>query len=191
MRNLTTFLPLKLKFQRFNANWWNYRNAEKKLNFQKFKLKWKIWKHFRRPKQQAVLTKLFISSEDKKFLSFWNKIFLRIYTGMYRDLLSKCFENAVLWRLEMVQCKYFFWHQPETCLLANLSSEYSFWLLLEYIFCNVEWLDARKISAIFWANSIVKWVICFTNFCRLRDFLLQNLKLKDKIQIWGFESFIC
>ena len=39
------------------------------------------------------------------------KIFLWSYTEKYRYLLSKCLENAVLIRLEMVQCK---------CLLENL-----------------------------------------------------------------------
>ena len=32
------------------------------------------------------------------------KSFLRRCTGIYRHMLSKCFENAVLGRLEMVQC---------------------------------------------------------------------------------------
>ena len=42
------------------------------------------------------------------------KIFLRRYTVIYGHLLSKCFENAVFGRLEMIQ--------PETCLLENLLS---------------------------------------------------------------------
>ena len=35
-------------------------------------------------------------------------------------MLSKCINKAVLKRQEMVQCKCFFWHQTETCLLENL-----------------------------------------------------------------------
>ena len=38
--------------------------------------------------------------------------------------------------------------------------------------------------------KLVKWVIFFASFCWFWDFVLENLKLKDKIQIWGFESFI-
>ena len=36
---------------------------------------------------------------------------------------------------------------------------------------------------------VVKWVIFIASFCWLWDFLLENLLLKDKIQIWDFESF--
>ena len=32
----------------------------------------------------------------------------------------KCFENAVYERLEMIQCKSFIWHHPETGLLENM-----------------------------------------------------------------------
>ena len=48
------------------------------------------------------------------------KSFLGKDTEIYRHLLSQCFENAVLRHLEMVQCKFFFWHKLETCLLENL-----------------------------------------------------------------------
>ena len=34
---------------------------------------------------------------------------------MYRHLLSKYFEKAVLGRLEMVPCQCFLWHQPDVC----------------------------------------------------------------------------
>ena len=36
------------------------------------------------------------------------KIFLLRVTRIYRHLLSKCFENPVLERLELVECKCFF-----------------------------------------------------------------------------------
>ena len=38
-------------------------------------------------------------------------------------------------------------------------------------------------------NCSIKWVILFAGLCWLWDFLLEYLKLKDKLQIWGFESF--
>ena len=38
--------------------------------------------------------------------------------------------------------------------------------------------------------KLVKWAIFFASFCWFWDFVPENLKLKDKIQIWGFESFI-
>ena len=51
-----------------------------------------------------------------------------------------------------------------------------------FLECGVSWGFER--------NCIVKWVIFSVSFCWLWDFLLENLKLKDKLQIWGFESFI-
>ena len=117
MRNLATVLPLKSKlsgkFQRFNAV---NGSMEMLINsWMSKKIKWTVLKHF---KQWATLRKLFSPPSYKSFLRHWNKNFLtEIYLNRY--LLSKCFENAVLWLLEMLQCKCFFWHQPETCLLEN------------------------------------------------------------------------
>ena len=39
-------------------------------------------------------------------------------------------------------------------------------------------------------NCIVNWVIFLARFCWLWDFLPENLKLIDKLQICGFKSFI-
>ena len=60
-------------------------------------------------------------------------------------------------------------------------------LLREYIFCNVDWVEVCKMNKVFWAKSYCK---TGDRFCWLWDFLLKNLKLKDKVQICGFESFI-
>ena len=48
-----------------------------------------------------------------------DKGFLRRYTGIYRHLLSQCFKDTDFGRLEMGQCRCFFWHQRETYLLEN------------------------------------------------------------------------
>ena len=48
-----------------------------------------------------------------------DKSFIWRYTGIYKHLLSQCFQNVVLGRLEMVQCKCFSRDQQETCLLEN------------------------------------------------------------------------
>ena len=129
MKNLATILPLKSKlpgkFYRFNAlsgstkmlkNAWVNENQ----------WKWNIENHFMGPKQRASLRKLFSlpptpnpPPSDKILLRPWEKK-LWSYTEIYRHLLSKCFKNTVLWRLEMVQPECFFWHQTETCLLENL-----------------------------------------------------------------------
>ena len=57
------------------------------------------------------------------------KIFEWRFTGIYRHLLSKCSENAILGHLEMVQRKWFF--------LAPIRNMFSA-ALREYIFHNVE-----------------------------------------------------
>ena len=49
-----------------------------------------------------------------------DKSFLRRYTGIYRQLLSQCFKDVVVGPLEMMQSKYFFWDQPQTCLLEKV-----------------------------------------------------------------------
>ena len=52
--------------------------------FQKFQLKWKILKHFARPKQWAVFRKLFSIPSDKNLLRLWNKSF---FTKIYRYIV--------------------------------------------------------------------------------------------------------
>ena len=58
-----------------------------------------------------------------------------------------------------------------------------FAVLREFIFYNFEWVEVHKMSEIFWAKI-------FLYFCWIWDFLLQYLKLKDKLKIWNFKSFI-
>ena len=81
------------------------------MNFQKFQLKWKIWKHFTNPKQRSAWRKLSSAPTDKSFLRFWNKNFQTEIYGNIQKLLSECSNNAGLGRLEWC----FFWHQAETC----------------------------------------------------------------------------
>ena len=100
------------------------------LNFLKFQLKWKIVKHFTRLKQRAALRKSFSlhpshPHQIKPYYVSGTKIFLRRYIEIYRHLLSICSKNAVLGCQEMMQHKYFFWDQTETCLLQ---SQKGFWL---------------------------------------------------------------
>ena len=64
------------------------------MNFEKFKLKWKIVKHFTRPKQRAALRKLFSLHQppippDKILLNLWNKNFLR---EVYRNIQTFAFK---------------------------------------------------------------------------------------------------
>ena len=93
------------KPQRFNAidgSIEMQKNGSISKNFSKMK-NIKIFLN----KLQAALRKLFSSPPDKNFLPLWHKNLSR-YTGIYRHLLSKCFENAVLGCLGMVQSRCFF-----------------------------------------------------------------------------------
>ena len=117
--------------------WWNFQICIS------VPLKWKILKHFTRPKQWAAFRKLFNPPPDKSFL--------RIYTRIYRHLPSQCFENAVLGCLETVQCKFFFDTNPKhvcwkICKVSGFSA-----VLRNYTFYNVEWVEVRTTS--YWKMS--------------------------------------
>ena len=143
-----------------------------------------ISKHFTIPKVRAAWRKLFSPSPRQKLKDkaksleqvFSNRS-LQKYTDIWFSSASKCFSNAVLTRLEKVQCKCFFWHQPEICFSA---------MLQEYICYNVEWVEVLKISQVFWAKLYCKMSYLFCWFCSLWEFLQRNRKLIDKLQIWVF-----
>ena len=63
-------------------------------------------KNFTSSKQRAALRKLVSSQQIKASYVSWTKVFIWRVTGIYRNLLSNCFENAFLESLEMVQCKW-------------------------------------------------------------------------------------
>ena len=115
--------------------------------------------------------------QRKAYYVSGTKIFLRRYIEIYRHLLSKCFKNAVLGRQEMGQCKCFFWHQTESCLVEHLER------FLAVLWESILFSMSVKFKFIKWVrffepNCIVNWLIFFTSFCWLWDFLPENLKLK-------------
>ena len=59
-----------------------------------------------------------------------------------------------------------------------------------YIFYNVEWVEVRKMNEFFERNCVVKWVTFFASFRWLWGLLKEKTKLIDKLQIWGFSSFL-
>ena len=62
-------------------------------------------------------------------------------------------------------------------------------VLQDYIFYNVEWVEVCKMRQVFWMKLYCKVSGLFLLFFWLWYFLLENLKLKNKLQIWGFEWF--
>ena len=132
---------------------------------------------------------------------------------IYRYLLTKCLENAVLGCPEMVHWKKIFL-TPNRNMFAGkfVKWERFFIVFWEHIFSISSELRLIKQVSCFELNRIEKWVIFFASFCWLWDFLLENLKLrknsdvhwnvrkkvvcpkkifsKKEFQIWAFESLI-
>ena len=140
------------------------------MNSQKFSLKWKIVKHFIRPKQQATWKKLLSlpqthPHQTKSCYFSGTKVFLQRYTETYRHLLSKCFKDAVPGRQEMVQYNFFSDTKQKHVFWKTFKVRKAFGFLREHIIFNVKWVNFRKMSEVFEKNSIVKWVIFLANFC--------------------------
>ena len=149
----------------------------KVAEFRKISTKMKNYKTFYECQTASRLKEIFQPSQIKSYYVFETKIFLVRYTEIYRHLLLKCSKNAVLGRQEMVQCKYFFWHKTETCLLENLKNEKGFWLCFgNILFSMSNELSFAKWVRFFEQDCIVKWVIFFATFYWLWDFLLGNLE---------------
>ena len=70
-------------------------------------------------------------------------------------MLSNYFQNAVLGRLEMLQCKCFFW-QHQTFAGKFVKWERFLAVLREHIFFNVEWIDFGKMTEVFWVKLYCK-----------------------------------
>ena len=68
----------------------------------------KILKHILRPKQRTILRNYSARHQIKASYFSEIKILLGRYTATYRHLLPKCFENAVLRRVDMVQHNFLF-----------------------------------------------------------------------------------
>ena len=177
MRNFARVLPLRSKlsgkFQRFNAVNGSMEMLINSWISKKFKLKWTVLKHF---KQWTALRKLFSPLPPpsppavESFLRHWNKNFLTEIYSNIKTLAFNYFENAVLWVLEMVQRKCFFWYQPKTCLLENWLSERGFLLCCGSIFfALLNEMRFVKWVRFFEQNCIVKWVIFIASFCWLWD----------------------
>ena len=160
------------------------------MNFQKFQLKWNILKHFTRPKQQAALRKLFSHPPDKSFLPLGSKNFL---AEKYRHLQTFAFQvlrecsslSSTKGTMQMLFLK-----SARNMFAGKFVKLVSFLAVfcgnILFIMFSELWFVKR---IFFEGNLILKWMIFFDSFCWLSDFLLKNLKLRDKLQIWGFELF--
>ena len=137
------------------------------VEFPKISIKMKNFKIFGEAQTASYLKKIIQPPTRLKLpiIVSGTNIFLWRYTGIYRHLLSKSFSTAVLECPEMVQCKCFYW--PIRNMVAGKF---------------VEWVWFLAVLQNEWSFLLV--------FFWLWDFLLENVRLKDKLQIWGFELFI-
>ena len=104
------------------------------------------------------------------------KIFEQRFTGIYKYLLSKCSAsgNAHLQFLGVLD------------VFSDTNQKYVFaccCVWQECIFYNVELFEVYKMSEVFWAKTYCKMTDIFASFSWLWDFLTENLKLVDKLQM--------
>ena len=109
-------------------------------------------------------------------------------------MLKEC--SSWVSRNGAVQC--FFWHKTEKYKVESLQREKGFWLCCGGILYSI----SSELKFVKWLrflqrNCIVKWVIFFASFCWLWDFLLENLKLKNKLwwyplaRVEKYKNFVC
>ena len=147
----------------------------------------KILKHFTGPKQWDAS---FSSPPDKSYLRLWNK---NILCGIYRNM--EAFDFPMLrecssWVSKNGAMKMFFWHHPQNVCWKICTVSGFLAVLRELSFYNVEWVKVRKISDVFCVKLYCKVNDIFLPVLWLWDFLQENMKLKDKLQISGSQSFI-
>ena len=142
-----------------------------------------------RSKQRAALKKLFSVPPDKSFLRLWNKIFL---TGTYRNIQTFTFQllrECSSWeaRNGVVQMFFSDINEKHVCWkICKMSEASGSAAGLHFLKCWVSW--GFVICVWFFEQTcIVEWVIFCASFYWLWDFLLENLELKEKLQVWNFK----
>ena len=142
------------------------------MNFKKFQSKWKIVKHFTRPKQRVTFKKLpsLLQTHPhriKCYYVFGKKISYGDIQKYTEYLLSKYlqFLGVTKWCCANV--------------FSDTEQKHVFWLYYESILFSMSSESRSVIWVMFFEwNCIVRWAIFFPSFCWLWDFLLQNLKWK-------------
>ena len=133
------------------------------MNFQNYQWKWKIAKHFARPKQRAAFRKLFnfpphpTTYQIKPYHVSGTKISLRWYKEIYRHLLSKCFKNTVkVSRNGAVQIFFLTQDKKREVCWKFIKSERLLAVFREHIIFNVKWVKVCKMSEFFLAKLYCK-----------------------------------
>ena len=161
MRNLATISPLKYrlsgKFQRFNA----IDGRSKCWKIVAFP-KWKIVKHFTRPKQQAALKKLFslppsqplLTHQVKSYFFFGIKFFLPRYTE--QPFAFKVIQECISWASRKGAVQIFFLKLSKNMFAGKfVKSEGFLAMLREPIIFNIKWVEVRKMSEVFLSKTLL------------------------------------
>ena len=160
--NLTLETQIDWEISAFCYYRWMQQNAKKWLNFQNFQLKWKIVKHFARPKQRAALRKLFSllptqPPPDEILLRLWNKNFI---TEIYRNIqvfTFKIVQECGFWASKNGAVQVLFLI-PNRDMFAGkfVKSERVLEVFREHIIFNVKWVEIPKMSEVFWTKPYCK-----------------------------------
>ena len=153
------------------------------MNFEKFQLKWKIVKHFTRPKQRAALRKLFSLHQspippDKILLNIWNKNFL---TEIYRNIQTfafKVLQEGSSWLSGNGAVQIIFLTPNRNIFTGKFVNWGSFLAKFwEHVTFSFKRIGIRQMSEVFWAKLYCKMSDLFGWFLlALWDFLLQILE---------------
>ena len=188
------------------------------MNFEKFQLKWKIVKHFTRPKQQAALRRLFSLFQppippDKILLRLWSKNFLREIYRNKQTFAFKVLQESSSWGSGNGAVQMFLLTPSRNMFPRKFENWESFLALFwEHIIFNFKRNEIRKMSVDFWAKLYCKMSDLFWWFSLALRFSATNSgkkKLwrylkervdwrctpetvfwKKELQIWDFELFI-
>ena len=143
------------------------------MNFEKFQLKWKIVKHFTRPKQRAALRKLFSLHQSPLKQNFLREIYRNIQTFAFKVL-----QESSSWASGNGAVQMFFLTPNRSIFFWKILKMRKFFgcVLGAYYFQFQRSWDLQNEWGFSEKNCIVKWVIFVTSFFWLWDFLLQNLE---------------
>ena len=146
------------------------------MNFEKFQLKWKIVKHFTRPKQRAALRKLFSLHQppippDKILLNLWNKNFLREVYRNIQTFAFKVLQESSSWASGNGAVQMFFLTPNRNMFPGKFVNwEIVLAVFWEHFVFNFKRVEIRKMSLLFWAKLLqILEFIFWSKFSFLED----------------------
>ena len=147
-------------------------------------MKWKIVKHFRRPKQRAALRKLFSLNEppippDKILLHLWSKNILR---EMYRNIQTfafKVLQESSSWASENGSVQMIFLTPNRNIFAGKFVNWESFLAVFwEHVIFNFKRVQICKMGEVFWAKLYCKISDLFGWFLLALGFSATNSGIK-------------